>query len=701
MQQSATARPISANATLMQRVLAVLMAIVLAVGLMPRAAWADDSAGAGDASATDTFSVALTVIDTTDSENGVLKNVKIDGMTADKTVADLLKEAGFTVGNQAESAADSTVYYESNKAPYFEGKGYDSATGYYWATMYNGDSANWSSAMLTSKLQANGHYQYIYTDATTFDYKSEDGTFPVQLTIVDTTDSENGVLKNVKIDGMTADKTVADLLKEAGFTVGNQAESAADSTVYYESNKAPYFEGKGYDSTTGYFWTTMYNGDSDNWASAMLDSKLQAGGHYQYIYTSDSTYAYAWPNSNLVCVASVTDPLPTTDSEPTPEPTPDPTPDTTPAVNVYNADNAKTLLENLEARFSKDGADASISNNTYTAAIALNSLGLGANVDADAILANMNKQASEMTAGRMGKFIMALTAAGVDCTAVDDNGTTRNLIDEMEALEESASLSVYDAVCILPVYQYGSYQQTSGKTEGELIDIIVSSADSEGLFGYAQYGCDTQTTAQGVLALLPYRSTNTAADKAVAKAAEALLTYENADGSFGYSASYKDANLDATATVVCALEALGYDTASGKDLTTENGSTPLGYLVANADKTLDGYEDASNYDEAQTSAVVLMALAAHDGAQQSGKAYSVYTLKQVKATSDDDQGKKDDTDKDDTDKGGNSKANSSPKTGDAATAATAALSALALAALAGGLASSRRARQAGRPVVKW
>ena len=700
MQQSATARPISANATLMQRALAVLMAIVLAVGLMPRAAWADDPAGAGDASATDTFSVALTVIDTTDSENGVLKNVKIDGLTADKTVADLLKEAGFTVGNQAESAADSTVYYESNKAPYFEGKGYDSATGYYWATMYNGDSANWSSAMLTSKLQANGHYQYIYTDATTFDYKSEDGTFPVQLTIVDTTDSsEAGTLANVKIDGMTAADDVAKLLEEAGFS---KADSVADTEnndkAYADSWGSPVFRGnKTIDNGDGTwtYWCTMFDGASANYASAQLTAKLQAGGHYQYIYTSDSTYAYAWPNSNLVCVASVTDPLPTTDPVPTPEPTPDPTPDTTPTVNVYNADNAKTLLENLEARFSKDGADASISNNTYTAAIALNSLGLGANVDADAILANMNKQASEMTAGRMGKFIMALTAAGVDCTAVDDNGTTRNLINEMEALEESASLSVYDAVCILPVYQYGSYKQTSGKTEGELIDIIVSSADSEGLFGNAQYGCDTQTTAQGILALLPYRSTNTAADKAVAKAAEALLTYENADGSFGYSASYKDANLDATATVVCALEALGYDTASGKDLTTENGSTPLGYLVANADKTLDGYEDASNYDEAQTSAVVLMALAAHDGAQQSGKAYSVYTLKQVKATSDDDQGKKDDTDKDDT-----SKANSSPKTGDAATAATAALSALALAALAGGLAASRRARQAGRPVVK-
>ena len=621
MQQTATVHSVGANMSLTRRALAVLMAIVLAVGLMPHVAWAD---GSGDASTADTFSVALTIIDSTDSDNGILKNVKVDNMTSDDTVADLLEEVGFLTGDQAASEADYTVYFESNGSPYFKGKGYDSTTGYYWATMYNGDSANYDSAMLTSKLQANGHYEYIYTDATTFDYASDDGTFPVQLTIVDTTDSKNGTLANVKVTGMTVDDKVSDLLKKAGFDkVDSAAATEGNDKAYADSYDSPVFRGNktlANDDGTWTYWCTMFDGDSANYASAQLQAYLQAGGHYQYIYTNGSTYSYAWPVSNLVCLSSVTDPLAQADPEP------EPTPDSATTANAYNADNADTLLKNLKARFAKSGADASISNNTYAAAIALNSLGLGATVDSASILSNMNKQAGEMTAGRMGKFIMALTAAGVDCTAVDDNGTTRNLVSEMEAMEESGSVSVYDAVCILPVYQYGSYQQTSGKTEAELASIIVSSADSEGLFGNAQYGCDTQTTAQGILALLPYRSGNAEANAAITKAAAALLSYENADGSFGYSASYKDANLDATATVVCALEALGYDAAAGKDLTAENGSTPLGYLVASADRTLDGYEDASAYDEPQTSAAVLMALSAHDGAQQSGKAYSVYTL---------------------------------------------------------------------------
>ena len=92
-----------------------------------------------------------------------------------------------------------------------------------------------------------------------------------------------------------------------------------------------------------------------------------------------------------------------------------------------------------------------------------------------------------MTAGRMGKYIMALTAAGIDCTKVNDNGTVRNLVAEMEALEKPESMSVYDAVCILPVYQYGSYKQgDSAMAPSALIDLILANADDKGLFGSAQ-----------------------------------------------------------------------------------------------------------------------------------------------------------------------------------------------------------------------
>ena len=680
MHKTYSIRNAAGGSSLCQRFIAALLALVLAVGLMPHAslAWADDA-----------FSVALTVVDTTDSGNSVVKNVKVDGLTSENTVADLLSKAGFTSGDQAASAADSSVYFESYGSPYFNGKGYDSATGNYWVTMFNGDSANWSKAMLTAKLEASGHYQYVYTDASSFSYASADGSFPVQLTVVDTTDSTNGVLANVKVEGMTSENTVADLLEKVGFTKVSTVEETVDNDMAYaESWGSPVFRGKktmqNEDGTLTY-WVTMFNGTSANYAYAQTTSKLVAGGHYQYIYTNASTYAYAYPVSNLVSVSAATDPLASSDPDPTPAPTPDPTPD--PVVsNTYNAESAQTLLANLTKRFSTDGADASISNNTVNAAIALNSLGLSSNIDSAAILANLNKQASEMTAGRMGKFIMALTAAGIDCTKVDDSGSERNLVSEMESLETSGSVSVYDAVWILPVYQYGSYAQSAGMSESELVSTILDSADDAGLFGNAQYGCDTQTTAQGILALLPYRDSSADVDAALTKAVETVLSYENPDGGFGYSASSTDSNLDATATVVCALEALGYDTATGKELTTESGSTPLGYLVAKADSALDGYLDASAYDEPQTSAAVLLALAAHKGAQDSGEAYSVYTLNKANDS------RTDDAPKAPTPSSGKS-SSTSAKTGDAPVY-PAVFAAVALGALATGLGAQRRMRAA-------
>ena len=334
--------------------------------------------------------------------------------------------------------------------------------------------------------------------------------------------------------------------------------------------------------------------------------------------------------------------------------------------NKYDAAKAETLIANLSARFAINGKDHAIDNNTFYAAIALNSLGKGASTDAAAILANLNKD-DLMTAGRMGKYIMALTAAGIDCTKVNDNGTVRNLVTEMEALEKPESMSVYDAVCILPVYQYGSYKQgDSAMAPSALIDLILANADDKGLFGSLTYGCDTQTTAQAILALLPYQSFHSGAAAAIKKAESALLSMENEDGSFAYSAQYREANLDATANVVAALEALGY-------------------LTSVADKDLTGYLDASSYNESATSAVVLMTFAAHEGARQADGAYSVYTLKQITKEV---EGANPDSNPNPEPK---SDARPLAQTGD--DAATAAAAAIALCALASGAVAVRRVRR--------
>lgn len=411
------------------------------------------------------------------------------------------------------------------------------------------------------------------------------------------------------------------------------------------------------------YWANFKNGSYASGAACQAGDKLATGDAFQFAFTdlvvnrepSADEWAALKGKAEGVAPSKPGQSGSTNQGKPS-----------TANSNKYDAAKAETLIANLSARFAINGKDHAIDNNTFYAAIALNSLGKGASTDAAAILANLNKD-DLMTAGRMGKYIMALTAAGIDCTKVNDNGTVRNLVTEMEALEKPESMSVYDAVCILPVYQYGSYKQgDSAMAPSALIDLILANADDKGLFGSLTYGCDTQTTAQAILALLPYQSFHSGAAAAIKKAESALLSMENEDGSFAYSAQYREANLDATANVVAALEALGY-------------------LTSVADKDLMGYLDASSYNESATSAVVLMAFAAHEGARQADGAYSVYTFKQVT--------KDDSNSGSNQDSGSNSDSDAKPlaQTGD--DAATAAAAAIALCALASGAVAVRHVRR--------
>ena len=492
------------------------------------------------------------------------------------------------------------------------------------------------------------------------------------------------VLAN-KAYSFTEGQTLADLFaaaKAAGDIEDYEFSNPYGSGEYLASVTMP--DGTVVSDSTGKtsYWANFKNGSyaADN--ACQAGNKLAAGDAFQFAFTnlvvnrapSADEWAVLKGKAEGVAPSKPGQSGSTNQGKPS-----------TANSNKYDAAKAETLIANLSARFAINGKDHAIDNNTFYAAIALNSLGKGASIDAAAILANLNKD-DLMTAGRMGKCIMALTAAGIDCTKVHDNGTVRNLVAEKEALEKPESMSVCDTVCILPVYQYGSYKQgDSAMAPSALIDLILANVDDEGLFGSLKYGCDTQTTAQAILALLPHQSFHSGAAAAIKKAESALLSMENEDGSFAYSAQYREANLDATANVVAALEALGYNCASDSRLTTSNGSTPLGYLTSVADKDLMGCLDASSYNESAASVAVLMAFAAHEGARQADGAYSVYAFKQVT--------KDDSNSGSNQDSGSNSDSDAKPlaQTGD--DAATAAVAAIALCALASGAVAVRRVRR--------
>lgn len=191
------------------------------------------------------------------------------------------------------------------------------------------------------------------------------------------------------------------------------------------------------------YWANFKNGSYASGAACQAGDKLAAGDAFQLAFTDLVVNRAPSADEWAVLKGKAEGVVP---SKPGQSGSTNQGKPSTANSNKYDAAKAETLIANLSARFASSGKDHAIDNNTFYAAVALNSLGKGASIDAAAILANLNKD-DAMTAGRMGKYIMALTAAGIDCTKVNDNGTVRNLVAEMEALEKPESMSVYDVVC--------------------------------------------------------------------------------------------------------------------------------------------------------------------------------------------------------------------------------------------------------------
>ncbi len=282
-----------------------------------------------------------------------------------------------------------------------------------------------------------------------------------------------------------------------------------------------------------------------------------------------------------------------------------------------HADEAgDALYNNLTARFVKGGSDAAIGNNTFIAAPALALAGKSDAIDADAILANLDaarKNANEenpLQAGTVAKYIIALTAAGKDCTAIEYGGAKTNLIQEMESLMTTTE-SVYSAVMILPAYDYGQYDASnSPMSKDALIKTILDSQAESGLFGGEW--ASTQLTAQAILALQPYCSTRSDVAAALDKGQTSLWTLQDADGGLRYDASeYSTASdVSSTGEVSASLPALGIDPTgkSTKQALNDNGKAPYDALVSNANKNLNGYD--GQWNEPMAAAYALAGLSA-------------------------------------------------------------------------------------------
>lgn len=242
----------------------------------------------------------------------------------------------------------------------------------------------------------------------------------------------------------------------------------------------------------------------------------------------------------------------------------------------------------------------------WEASVAAYSMGSASSLNADALIANYASEASAnaLDAGRLGKYIIALTAARVDCTDVYVQGKHVNLIDALEKkISEDTYLSVYSAVVALPVFGACGYK-TSESVIGKLISTTMSAQNSKGLFGMSGYE-DVQTTSQAIMALIPYKD-NMDVSASIDKAESAIMSMQDESGAFKYSNDYPTLEApDTTAAAFVALLALGKTNA---DLATVNGATPLSFIMSIIDSDLKGF--SGSWNNKMSSSVALLAFAA-------------------------------------------------------------------------------------------
>ena len=474
--------------------------------------------------------------------------------------------------------------------------------------------------------------------------------------------NDNGGVKSItKADGTTLTETKGMTLYWSNYDDGAYASTTVD--------KDALADGKAYQLAWSSYPTAVAPSD---WSSIPVDTSLTAGGTGSGSGSSAGTSSGATSGQGSSASAA--------------------------ALKAADLTKVKTLRDNLADRFvasstraNDDGdLDKNLANNRYDAAIALNALGRGGEIDVPAVLKKMdagNVDEKATTAGRMAKYITILTNAGVDCTAVNDNGTTRNLVQEMEALEQGAAVSVYDAVFILPVYGYDGYEPgTKALSVDSLAKAITNAQDAtSGLMGSGGY-YDTQTTAQAILALLPYKGDSTIAHS-IESAVKGIEALQLPDGGFAYKTGDTSSNIEATADSVAALSALGKD-ANGEELKSSTGATPVSYLLDQADETLDGYTKNSSYDEQLTSSTVLLALTAYTSAMDAAANMNVMTVHEVTPAADNDEASG--SDSSDAVPASDGSASTMPQTGDAFPVALVAV--LLAAGVAGGVARAKARR---------
>ncbi len=319
--------------------------------------------------------------------------------------------------------------------------------------------------------------------------------------------------------------------------------------------------------------------------------------------------------------------IPTTAPTETPSAVPAPSASVGPSADIQTADRAAVLLDNISKSYAGtndawtllDMARGGYDGLLKDKAASLQSL-VDAAYSADGI-------------GELSKDALAISALGgsLDKLKTSD-GSEFDLIQKLSAFDLSSITYVTDAVFALLTYDSGNYTSGGNLTREALLDYILTSRGSDGIWGYEWGGQsfpDYDSTAMALAALAKYYNAASSGGAEITEARQNEI--KNAvDGIVeilssvqGEGGTFFSSNTDAM--VVIGLAAIGIDPSKDERFV-KDGRSAADDLVgfALADNSGFGYTDGSEFNALATEQS-FRALIALKGFENAGnKAYNVY-----------------------------------------------------------------------------
>jgi len=610
------------------RFITLMLAIALCIGLLPAGAWAAPPAGSGgEATLTIVFGLDW------DKTPHVVVN-KTYSFEAGETAKDLLDKA------VAAGDIDSYSLNDWGYPQHFTSQGTtlenSTAMDLYWATCLNNDYYDGSGGDLENLELADGNY-----------YQFAWASFPTAVapdwSTLPAPDSSDEVAGNLPAVGsatltivyglgdgwLAADGEPIMIINTTyGFGAGATVADMLDCGV--DDGDAVLFDGyalnsDGYLRTVEWilgsitsaadfstYWSTYVDGDYyDNSRGALNELELVDGESYQFAWESYPTAVVPdW--TTIGAPSGGGDPGDGGDGG-------EETPPATLPGNLQRIFN--TLFANIAAKYKGIGEDWE--------AMDMAAIGKGAAVNKNAIIVNAVRNFSDSDNTNLQRSILALTALGIDATAVTFKGQTYNLVEKLATTSTSTD-STNGAMFALLAYTCGPYVPPATATidVNGLIDRILTRQNADGGWSYLPGTSDADMTAMGIAALAPYRATDTRIEAAIQRALTTLRGMQLANGGFASREAAGVLNPNSTAMAVIALSAVGIDVQEWivESVARSNAvaATPLTALLSQANATLTGFMlNGMNNDMATEQG--FRALVAHQGFKNTGAAYNVYT----------------------------------------------------------------------------